>query len=65
MRSAAAKHGRARRHQRRSCRFRATGSQAIPMTYRMPGRQMVVVAAGGHGPFGTTSGDSVLAYELK
>lgn len=35
------------------------------MTYRIHGRQMVVVAAGGHGSFGTTLGDTVLAYELK
>lgn len=41
------------------------GGQATPMTYRIRGKQMVVVAAGGHGSFGTTSGDSVLAYELK
>ena len=41
------------------------GGQATPMTYRIHGRQMVVVAAGGHGSFGTTLGDTVLAYELK
>jgi quinoprotein glucose dehydrogenase len=41
------------------------GGQATPMTYRIDGRQMVVVAAGGHGSLGTTVGDSVLAYELK
>lgn len=41
------------------------GGQATPMTYRIHGRQMVVVAAGGHGSFGTTPGDTVLAYELK
>ncbi|QCB45391.1 membrane-bound PQQ-dependent dehydrogenase, glucose/quinate/shikimate family [Hydrogenophaga sp. PAMC20947] len=41
------------------------GGQATPMTYRIGGKQMVVVAAGGHGSFGTTTGDSVLAYELK
>jgi len=41
------------------------GGQATPMTYRINGRQMVVVAAGGHGSLGTTVGDSVLAYELK
>jgi quinoprotein glucose dehydrogenase len=41
------------------------GGQATPMTYRIHGKQMVVVAAGGHGSFGTTLGDSVLAYELK
>jgi quinoprotein glucose dehydrogenase len=41
------------------------GGQATPMTYRIHGKQMVVVAAGGHGSFGTTQGDSVIAYELK
>ena len=41
------------------------GGQATPMTYRIHGRQMVVVAAGGHGSFGTTLGDSLVAYELK
>ena len=29
------------------------GGQATPMTYRVNGKQMVVVAAGGHGSFGT------------
>jgi quinoprotein glucose dehydrogenase len=41
------------------------GGQATPTTYRIGGRQMVVVAAGGHGSFGTTLGDSIMAYELK
>ncbi len=41
------------------------GGQATPMTYRIQGKQMVVVAAGGHGSFGTTLGDSLVAYELK
>ncbi len=40
------------------------GGQATPMTYRANGKQMVVVAAGGHGSFGTTLGDSVVAYAL-
>lgn len=40
------------------------GGQATPMTYRVNGRQMVVVAAGGHGSFGTTLGDAVVAYAL-
>ncbi len=35
------------------------------MTYCIHGRQMVVIAAGGNGSFGTTPGDTVLAYELK
>ena len=41
------------------------GGQATPMTYRVNGKQMVVVAAGGHGSFGTTLGDEVVAYTLK
>ncbi len=41
------------------------GGQATPMTYRIQGKQMVVVAAGGHRSFGTTLGDAVVAYELK
>ena len=41
------------------------GGQATPMTYRIDGKQMVVVAAGGHGSFGTTIGDSVVAYALQ
>jgi len=41
------------------------GRQATPTTYRIHGRQMVVVAAGGHGSFGTTQGDTIMAYELK
>lgn len=35
------------------------------MTYRIHGWQMVVVAAGGHGSFGTTLGDAVMTYELQ
>ena len=41
------------------------GGQATPMTYRINGKQMVVVAAGGHGSFGTTLGDAIVAYALK
>jgi glucose dehydrogenase len=40
------------------------GGQATPMTYRVNDTQMVVVAAGGHGSFGTTIGDAVVAYSL-
>ncbi|MGI4877858.1 MAG: membrane-bound PQQ-dependent dehydrogenase, glucose/quinate/shikimate family [Janthinobacterium lividum] len=41
------------------------GGQATPMTYRAAdNRQMVVVAAGGHGSFGTTLGDAVVAFAL-
>jgi quinoprotein glucose dehydrogenase len=41
------------------------GGQSTPMTYRAGGRQLVVVAAGGHGSFGTTAGDAVLAFALE
>lgn len=42
------------------------GGQATPMTYRIApdSRQLVVIAAGGHGTLGTRSGDSVVAYAL-
>lgn len=41
------------------------GGQATPMTYRArDGRQMVVVAAGGHGSFGTKLGDAIVAFAL-
>ena len=32
---------------------------------RIGGKQMVVVAAGGHGSFGTTLGDAVVACAMK
>ncbi|HYN82764.1 MAG TPA: pyrroloquinoline quinone-dependent dehydrogenase [Gemmatimonadaceae bacterium] len=43
------------------------GGQATPMTYRSPasGRQIVVIAAGGHGGLGTTLGDYVVAFALR
>jgi quinoprotein glucose dehydrogenase len=43
------------------------GGQATPMTYisRKTGRQMVVIAAGGHRFMDTTIGDSIVAYALK
>jgi len=43
------------------------GGQATPMTYRSPvtGRQIVVIAAGGHGSLGTTLGDYVVAFALR
>lgn len=42
------------------------GGQATPMTYLgSDGRQIVVIAAGGHGSFGTTPGDAVVAYALQ
>jgi quinoprotein glucose dehydrogenase len=40
------------------------GGQATPMTYRVGGRQYVVIAAGGHGGAGTTRGDYVVAFAL-
>lgn len=40
------------------------GGQATPMSYQANGRQYVVIAAGGHGSFGTKLGDYVIAYAL-
>jgi quinoprotein glucose dehydrogenase len=40
------------------------GGQATPMSYSIDGRQYVVIAAGGHGSFGTKLGDYVMAYVL-
>jgi quinoprotein glucose dehydrogenase len=40
------------------------GGQATPMTYSVNGKQYVVIAAGGHGSFGTKLGDYVIAYTL-
>jgi len=41
------------------------GGQATPITYTgEDGRQYVVIAAGGHGGLGTTSGDALVAYAL-
>ena len=42
------------------------GGQATPMTYFLEGtgKQYVVIAAGGHGRMGTTSGDYLVAYAL-
>ncbi len=42
------------------------GGQATPMTYRPRdgARQLVVIAAGGHGSAGTTLGDSLVAFAL-
>jgi quinoprotein glucose dehydrogenase len=42
------------------------GGQATPMTYwsSASSRQFVVVVAGGHGTFGTRSGDAIIAYAL-
>lgn len=40
------------------------GGQATPMTYEANGKQYVVIAAGGHGSFGTKLGDYIIAYAL-
>ena len=40
------------------------GGQSTPMTYSEGGRQFIVTADGGHGSFGTKSGDYVIAYAL-
>ncbi|ADW76357.1 MULTISPECIES: glucose/quinate/shikimate family membrane-bound PQQ-dependent dehydrogenase [Rahnella] len=40
------------------------GGQATPMTYSVNGKQYVVIAAGGHGSFGTKLGDYIIAYAL-
>ncbi|HGM6860876.1 TPA: glucose/quinate/shikimate family membrane-bound PQQ-dependent dehydrogenase [Serratia rubidaea] len=40
------------------------GGQATPMTYQVNGKQYVVIAAGGHGSFGTKLGDYIVAYAL-
>ncbi|QYD73496.1 glucose/quinate/shikimate family membrane-bound PQQ-dependent dehydrogenase [Paraburkholderia edwinii] len=40
------------------------GGQATPMTYEANGKQFVVIAAGGHGSFGTKLGDYIVAYAL-
>jgi len=38
---------------------------AVPVTYEVGGRQYVIIAAGGHTMYGSTTGDSVVAYKLK
>jgi quinoprotein glucose dehydrogenase len=40
------------------------GGQSTPMSYAIDGKQYVVTAAGGHGSFGTKTGDYVIAYTL-
>jgi quinoprotein glucose dehydrogenase len=42
------------------------GGQATPMTYflKATGKQYVVIAAGGHGRIGSTTGDYVIAFAL-
>lgn len=38
---------------------------AVPVTYEVDGEQYVVIAAGGHTMYGSTMGDSMMAYKLK
>jgi quinoprotein glucose dehydrogenase len=38
---------------------------AMPVTYEVNGEQYVVLTAGGHSMYGSTMGDSVVAYKLK
>jgi quinoprotein glucose dehydrogenase len=38
---------------------------AVPVSYEIDGEQYIVIAAGGHSMFGSTLGDSVVAYKLK
>jgi quinoprotein glucose dehydrogenase len=38
---------------------------AVPVSYEAGGSQYVVIAAGGHSMYGSTLGDSVVAYRLK
>jgi quinoprotein glucose dehydrogenase len=38
---------------------------ATPVTYEMNGEQYVVLTAGGHSMYGSTKGDSVVAYKLR
>ncbi|MDG6093551.1 membrane-bound PQQ-dependent dehydrogenase, glucose/quinate/shikimate family [Acetobacter sp. AN02] len=40
------------------------GGQSTPMTYTADGRQYIVSYAGGHGSFGTTEGDYLIAWTL-
>jgi quinoprotein glucose dehydrogenase len=40
------------------------GGNATPAVIEAGGRQIVVIAAGGHGPLGTTRGDYLLAFAL-
>lgn len=42
----------------------AAGS-SVPVSYEIDGEQYIVMAAGGHTMYGSTTGDSVVAYRLK
>jgi quinoprotein glucose dehydrogenase len=39
-------------------------AQSTPMSYKAGGKQFLVIAAGGHGTFGTPQGDSLVAFAL-
>lgn len=39
-------------------------AQSTPMSYKAEGKQFIVIAAGGHGTFGTPQGDSLVAFAL-
>jgi quinoprotein glucose dehydrogenase len=39
-------------------------AQATPMSYRLKGKQYVVIAAGGHGKLGSLQGDAIVAFSL-
>jgi quinoprotein glucose dehydrogenase len=41
------------------------GGNATPAVIEVGGRQIVLIAAGGHGSLGTTRGDYVLAFALE
>jgi glucose dehydrogenase len=38
---------------------------SVPVSYEVDGEQYIFMPAGGHSMFGTTMGDSVMAYRLK
>jgi quinoprotein glucose dehydrogenase len=40
------------------------GGQATPMTYKIGGKQYLVIAAGGHGKLGSKQGDYVVTFTL-
>jgi quinoprotein glucose dehydrogenase len=38
---------------------------AVPVTYEVGGEQYIIIPAGGHSMYGSTMGDSVVAFKLK
>jgi quinoprotein glucose dehydrogenase len=40
-------------------------AQSTPMSYTVGGKQFIVIADGGHGLFGTKTGDSVIAFAIE